>query len=302
MKIGIDAGHRSTTPGKRTPPMPHDVDVYGDGSLIIKEGEQYHEHVASVGVCVKLDSALSRCGLETAKIAWNDANGTDDETLDDLGDRQEYVKEQGCNLLISIHWNAYGDGMSFTSPEGVETYYHSDPNNAGDSNRLASKIQKFLIQGSVQENRGVKNDAFAMCDCEAMKTRAAVLTELAFMTNEREAVSLMANASFWKESAEEICKGVCDYLGISYVPEEEEEDNMIRYAYLKDIPNDSGFRDIINKLMDAKIINGDGSDPDGNGDLIDLSHDQVRSLVFEYRGGAFDRKFISMGMTPAVSG
>jgi len=81
---------------------------------------------------------------------------------------------------------------------------------------------------------------------------------------------------------------------------EMEDEDMIRYKQLKDIPNDFGFRDVIEKLMDAGIIQGDGSDPAGNNDIIDLSHDQVRSLVFEYRGGAFDRKLIAMGMEPAV--
>jgi hypothetical protein len=75
---------------------------------------------------------------------------------------------------------------------------------------------------------------------------------------------------------------------------------MIRYQRLSDIPNNYGFRDIINILMTAKIINGDGSDKEGNNDIIDLSHDQVRSLVFEYRGGAFDRKLIAEGKSPAV--
>ena len=42
--------------------------------------------------------------------------------------------------------------------------------------------------------------------------------------------------------------------------------------------------------MDAGIVQGDGSDPDGNGDVIDLSHDQVRLLVMSYRGGAFDAR------------
>ena len=51
---------------------------------------------------------------------------------------------------------------------------------------------------------------------------------------------------------------------------------MVRYTYLKDIPEK--FRPTIEKLMDAGIIQGDGSDPTGNGDVIDLSHDQVRRL------------------------
>lgn len=78
----------------------------------------------------------------------------------------------------------------------------------------------------------------------------------------------------------------------------EEEDDMVRYKYLEDIP--PKFRPTIGKLMDAGIIQGDGSDPIGNGDVIDLSHDQVRTLVFTYRGGAFDRQLTAAGLEPAV--
>lgn len=81
---------------------------------------------------------------------------------------------------------------------------------------------------------------------------------------------------------------------------EKEEEEMVRYSKLKDIPNDNKFRDVIGVLMTAKIVNGDGSDANGNGDVIDLSHDQVRSLNMEYRGGAFDRKLIAMGLPPVV--
>ena len=81
-------------------------------------------------------------------------------------------------------------------------------------------------------------------------------------------------------------------------PKKEEEEEVVRYNKLKDVPSE--FRDVIKTLMDAKIINGDGSDAAGNNDVIDLSHDQVRSIVIEYRGGAFDRKLIAMGMKPAV--
>lgn len=97
----------------------------------------------------------------------------------------------------------------------------------------------------------------------------------------------------------------CDGAGLwSYrtaaVTAAESEDDMVRYAKLADIPNDFGFRDIVDKLMTAGVIGGDGSDKTGNGDVIDLSHDQVRSLVFEYRGGAFDRALMAHGMSPVV--
>ena len=83
------------------------------------------------------------------------------------------------------------------------------------------------------------------------------------------------------------------------VNERLEEENMVRYERLRDIKNKE-FHDIIEKLMDANILGGDGSDPTGNEDIIDLSHDMVRTLVLEYRGGAFDRKLKAAGMEPAV--
>lgn len=83
--------------------------------------------------------------------------------------------------------------------------------------------------------------------------------------------------------------------------EEDDEMAVVRYSKLSDIPNEYGFRDVVETLMNAKVVNGDGSDATGNNDVIDLSHDQVRSLVMEYRGGAFDRKLIAMGIEPAVN-
>lgn len=71
--------------------------------------------------------------------------------------------------------------------------------------------------------------------------------------------------------------------------DESEEDNVVRYKYLEDVP--TAFRPTIGKLMDAGIIRGDGGDPA----VIDLSHDQVRTLVFCYRGGAFDAKIKAAG-------
>lgn len=81
-------------------------------------------------------------------------------------------------------------------------------------------------------------------------------------------------------------------------PRYEEEETVVRYPYLADIP--AKFRPVIEALMDAGVIQGDGSDPTGNGDVIDLSHDQVRTLVFAYRGGAFDAKLKAAGLEPAV--
>lgn len=84
-----------------------------------------------------------------------------------------------------------------------------------------------------------------------------------------------------------------------YDAEEKEEDEVVTYKYLKDVPEK--FRHIINDLMTAGIIQGDGSDPTGNGDVINLTHEQVRTLVFVYRGGGFDAKLRASGLPAAVN-
>lgn len=78
----------------------------------------------------------------------------------------------------------------------------------------------------------------------------------------------------------------------------EKEDKPMTYKYLKDVPEK--FRPTIDQLMTAGIIQGDGSDPTGNGDVINLTHEQVRTLIFVYRGGGFDAKLRAAGLIPAV--
>ena len=81
---------------------------------------------------------------------------------------------------------------------------------------------------------------------------------------------------------------------------QERELKDMTYKYLTDVPEK--FRPIIEQLMTAGIIRGDGSDPTGNGDVIDLTREQVRTLVFVYRGGGFDAGLRAAGMAPAVNG
>ncbi len=79
---------------------------------------------------------------------------------------------------------------------------------------------------------------------------------------------------------------------------EEDEEDMVRYNKLSDIPESYNFRNIVDDLMTAGIIAGDGSDPDGNDDVIDLSHDMVRMLIFNYRAGVYDEKIEAAGIKP----
>lgn len=214
IKTNIDAGHGSNTAGKRTPPFPKDIRI--NDSLTVKKGEQFREHIANVGVAYLLELELKRCGFDTTRTGWNDSNGFDDPDTS-LEDRQKTIVNAKCDYSISIHFNAYGEGASFNTAEGVGLYIHDK--HAGQSKKLAEAVLLQLIQGTKQKNRGITEQNLAMANCNNMKVKGAIICELAFMTNLKEATELMANEKFWKECAKEICKGVCEYTGVKYIQE-----------------------------------------------------------------------------------
>lgn len=195
-KTAIDAGHGSNTAGKRTP----------DG---------YREHWANVKVASYFAKAMDRCGVQYIKTGWDDDNSKDDSDIS-LTARQKIIKAAECDYSISFHFNACGDGKSYNSGEGIETLISDKDSCVGDSLKMANCIQQELIKGTKQKNRGVKRQALSMCNCKIMGTKASVLIECGFMTNEYES-GLMKTDAFCLECAEEAAKGFCNYLGITYV-------------------------------------------------------------------------------------
>ncbi len=243
IKINIDAGHGTNTAGKRTPPIPEAIKV--NEKITIKRGEQFREHIANVGVAYYLEKELLRCGFDTMRTGWDDANAYDDEDTA-LSARQSAIAKANCDYSISIHFNAYGDGNSFNSAEGIGIYIHNKY--VGQSKKLADTVLKHLVQGSNQKNRGVSPASLAMCNCNNMDVKGAILIELAFMTNKREAVELMANESYWKESAVEIARGLCEYTGIKYI---QEKDNYIPAAPINQKSDAKAIRWLQDKLNKA---------------------------------------------------
>ena len=193
-KVAIDAGHGSNTAGKRTP----------DG---------YKEHWINVKTAYYCEQLLKQHGVNVIKIAWNDTNATDDSDIP-LSTRQQLIKNAGCTLSVSIHANAYGNGASFNSAEGVSTHIHSNENYKKDSYTLAKLIQEEIVKGTFQKNRGIVLQNLAMCNCVNMNTKASCLVEMAFMTNYREA-ELMKSEHFCKEQGEDIARGILRYLNIT---------------------------------------------------------------------------------------
>lgn len=228
IKIAVDAGHGSNTAGKRTPSMPRDIDFNKDGKIDVSKGMSIREHIANAGVAIFLVEELERCGFDVIKTGFDDSNAYDDDNIT-LTKRQQVIKSAECDYSVSIHFNAYGDGKSFNSAQGIEVLIHDRYQK--DSEALAMKVLKHIVQGTLQKNRGVKEQSLAMCNCNAMNTKASILIECAFMTNLNEAVSMMGNEDYWKETAIEIAKGICDYTKTAYLPEAKKETESIVTIY-----------------------------------------------------------------------
>lgn len=216
MVIAIDAGHGWDTPGKRTPPLPFDIDLNKDGVIDFKEGERIKEHLANVGVASRLSKELKRCGFKVVKVGFKDENYEDNVDLP-LKDRHKRIKKSKSSLSVSIHFNAFGDGETYNSANGIEIYTHDQY--MGDSEELAQKVLAYMKEGRQEGKAKILSADFAMTNTQKMNTNASILVECAYMTNLYEMEYLMANEDFWMETAIQIAKGICEYKGVTYIEE-----------------------------------------------------------------------------------
>ena len=194
IKINVDAGHGSNTAGKRTP----------DG---------YREHYINVKVAGFLSASLRRCGFTVVNTGFDDSDATDDPDVS-ITNRQKAVKANKCKASVSCHANAFGKG-GWSNAEGVITYVHTDLSKAKDSLALAKCVQAEIVKGTTQRDRGIGKGNLGMCNAAYMGCDCAILVEIGFMTNKREA-ELMKTDQFCKEQAEDICRGICRYYNVPY--------------------------------------------------------------------------------------
>lgn len=204
-----------------------------------------------------LIKALKRCGIEPI-----DCSPTREDNS--LADRCNIANRNSCDVFVSIHYNAFGSTWR-DDVGGIETYYWSGPNNEAGK-RFATLIHNNLIQGTPLKNRGVKSADFYVLRETNM---IAALCECGFMDNPKEA-ALMDSDVYRLECSEEICKGICQYLGVNYIseiPQPVKSDRDIAIERMKQVSqwymkyvgpfdemqkNNLNIYGLINKLWDHK--------------------------------------------------
>jgi N-acetylmuramoyl-L-alanine amidase len=191
--VALDDGHGMKTAGKQTPVIPE------LNSRII------HENEFNKAVVGYLDAELKRCSINTLMVAPTDADTS-------LYARVKAANDAKADLYVAIHYNALDGKFDSKDPSGHSIHIYPG---SVKSRKLAECVHKYLIQGTDQVDRGIVESNFHVLRETNMP---AILSENGFMDNKREAL-LMIDKDFQKEVAAEHAKGICDYLGVKYVPE-----------------------------------------------------------------------------------
>ena len=118
-----------------------------------------------------------------------------------------WCKKQGANVIISIHCNAGAD----RSAGGFEIFTYSGSDR---SQKLAEKLYNILLPVIGVRGRGIKRGNFGIIREPERAGAAAVLIELAFISNPAEE-KLLNDPQKQEEIAAGIVRGILEYIGIT---------------------------------------------------------------------------------------
>ncbi len=203
--IGANDEHglNPATPGKRTPVLPG-------------LNRQIYENEFNSAAKRKFIEACFRQGFSVYDVK--------PEVQDvSISQRVARINRQNLTALVTFAYNAFGE--TFNNTSGVEVFYSPTNPKASQSRQLAQYVYDNIIQGTAQNGRGVKTlDVGVLSSVNCPST----LIEAGFMTNLTEA-RWMISPLFQTEVGEEAAKGVCDFLGVEFVP----RGNLENYPLLR---------------------------------------------------------------------
>jgi len=186
----LDPGHGGMidgvyqTAGKRSPQFP-------DGSTLY-EGEFNRDVVQRI---MKLASgwAPERHKTHYPLHTIDAINLVDTEEDMPLRERVKRANDihrvKGNCIYVSVHANAFGDGKTFNSAQGVCTFHHYK---SKTGKRLGVSLQRWLADLTCLRDRGIRsNDSWANFYVLRKTHMPAILSENGFMTNLHDANALM---------------------------------------------------------------------------------------------------------------
>lgn len=221
--VAIDAGHGMHTEGKQSVPM--SKNLYIDNELVRKKGKIIKENEWNRGVSEYLATALKRCGIDTMFTA--DMTGKTDIPL---STRANTANKKGADILISNHYNAIGSCAKWQTRVKGLLVMHTK-NSSSNSIKLGKLAVKHLKKDIDYEYsyglmRDVDMSGFTLAILR-QTTMPAILIEYGFMDYWNEA-KLMLDKKHQEKCAEAVAKAVCEYFGVTYIAEKQEEANKTK--------------------------------------------------------------------------
>lgn len=249
--VAIDAGHGMHTEGKQSVPM--SKDLYIDGKLVREKGKIIKENEWNRSVSEYLSAALKRCGIDTMFTA--DMTGKTDIPL---STRAKKANKYGANILISNHYNAIGNCDTWQSRiKGLLVL--RTKNASSKSIKLGKLAVKHLEKDIDYEYsyglmRDVDMSGFTLAILR-QTTMPAILIEYGFMDYEKEA-KLMLDKKHQEKCAEAVAKAVCEYFGVTYIAEKQEEANKTKYVRILQDVNIHNKADFEKESVVGKVTAG----------------------------------------------
>lgn len=169
----LDNGHGIDTPGKKAP--------------MLTDGRQFQEYRFNREVVSKIISLLEEKGLRSFQLVPEEKDISPSIRVR----RANKLSKTNPCVIVAVHSNAYGDGIRFTRPRGIETYYY-ETSTAGW--KIAEIFQWKLVRTTGWKDRGVRRGNFQIISDSAMP---AIVTECGFYTNREQLQYLLDPA--WRE-------------------------------------------------------------------------------------------------------
>ena len=194
--VCLDPGHGAETAGKCSP------------------DRSYYEHEFNLDMALRCRAILERHGVTVVLTR----SGESEVTLAQRVKTANEIKE--LDLFVSLHSNANGTGAEWTETAGYCVYTSAAGESAGRNRAARALLTRAKESGIALFGSGL----FHRLDLYVLKNTVApaVLIEHGFHTN-REETERLKSSAYRDKLAEADCKGILDYLGISWKEEEIQE-------------------------------------------------------------------------------
>jgi N-acetylmuramoyl-L-alanine amidase len=169
----LDNGHGQGTSGKRSP--------------LLGNGDRFYEYEFNRDIVARIMAGLDALGIQYHQIC-PELEG--DLPLLTRVQRANQLDSARPKFFLSIHANAFGNGTTWTSANGIESWFYKGSDKGA---RLASALQHELVKANGWVDRGIRyngntNQAFYVLRKTNMP---AALTENGYYTNQNQCLQMM---------------------------------------------------------------------------------------------------------------